>query len=112
MGSAGVAPLMPVVLPLSLSQREVWRDQCAWPGSTHLMIGGGGFLSGPLDPGLCKQALDLLVHESDALRLAPLEDGTQLLLPHFAAQLPIVEIGVAADPGQARAKLLDRKSVV
>ena len=101
MGSPGVVAVTADLLPLSLSQREVWRDQCAWPGSAHLMIGGGGFLAGPLDLARCRQALDLLVAENDALRLAPLADGTQKLLPRFAAALPTIDISAATDPGQA-----------
>lgn len=93
--------MTPLILPLSLAQREVWRDQCAWPGSPHLMIGGGGYLSGPLDIARCQVALDLLVQENDGLRLAPLEDGRQSLLPAFVAALEIVDIGDAIDPAQA-----------
>lgn len=87
-------------VPLSLSQREVWRDQCAWPGSTHLMIGGGGFLRGPFDVARCQQALSLLVMEHQALRLAPLGDGSQLVLTTFIPEFNVVEIG-AADPQAA-----------
>ena len=101
MGSPGVVALMSAALPLSLSQREIWRDRSAWPDSPHLVIGGGGFLTGPLDLVRCKQALDLLVQENDGLRLAPLENGTQLLLPHLDAELPVVDIGTTADLRQA-----------
>ena len=101
MGPADTTQLNGPLLPLSLSQREVWRDQCAWPASAHLMIGGGGFLSGPLDVGRCAQALHLLVAENDALRLAPLADGNQRLLPEFAPVLQTVDASSAADPAQA-----------
>ncbi|WP_144007080.1 hypothetical protein, partial [Pelomonas sp. KK5] len=47
-------------LPLALSQREVWLDQCAWPGSAHLNIGGGCLLAGPLDLALLRRALRAL----------------------------------------------------
>lgn len=67
--------------PLSLSQHEVWLDQRAWPGSAHLNIGGCAYLRGPLDLDLCRQALVHVVQACDALRLVPLPDGTQLLLP-------------------------------
>ncbi|MBC7706677.1 MAG: amino acid adenylation domain-containing protein [Rhodoferax sp.] len=90
-----------ITLPLSLSQREVWRDQCAWPGSVHLMIGGGGCLAGPFDIARCKQALLLLVAESDALRLAPLADGSQNLLTAFEPTLELVDIGTSVEPAQA-----------
>ena len=90
-----------ITLPLSLSQREVWRDQCAWPGSVHLMIGGGGCLAGPFDIARCKQALLLLVAESDALRLAPLVDGSQNLLTAFEPTLELVDIGTSIEPAQA-----------
>ena len=90
-----------ITLPLSLSQREVWRDQCAWPGSVHLMIGGGGFLAGPFDIARCERALLLLVAENDALRLAPLVDGSQNLLTEFEPALELVEIGTSVEPAQA-----------
>lgn len=84
-------------LSLSLSQREVWLDQRAWPHSTHLNIGGGGFLRGPLDlPRLC-QALQVLVQETEALRLAPLPDGTQRLLAQTPAVLDMVDLSAHAD---------------
>ena len=80
--------MSPTVLPLALSQREVWLDQRAWPGSTHLNIGGGVFLFGALDEAILKRALQQLVNETEALRLVPLADGTQRLLPVFE---PVVE---------------------
>ncbi|MEO8858324.1 MAG: amino acid adenylation domain-containing protein [Burkholderiaceae bacterium] len=88
-------------LSLSLSQREVWRDQSAAPESAHLVIGGGGFLSGPFDLARCEHALVLLVSESDALRLVPQQDGTQLLLEEFSPQLERVDIGQATEPAKA-----------
>lgn len=88
-------------LPLSLSQHEVWLDQRAWPGSAHLNIGGGAFLLGGLDVVRLREALALLVAEQDALRLAPLADGTQRLLAHVAPRLEIVEVGDAPDPLEA-----------
>ena len=39
MGSPNPAALGSQSLALSLSQREVWLDQRAWPGSAHLNIG-------------------------------------------------------------------------
>ena len=88
-------------LSLSLSQREVWLDQRAWPQSVHLNIGGGGFLDGPLNLALFKAALNQLVAENQALRLLPQLDGTQLLLDHFEPTLEIVDLKNAADPEQA-----------
>ena len=85
-------------LPLSLSQREVWRDRAAWPDSPHLMIGGGGFLDGPLDVQRCVAALQLLVQECDALRLAPLPDGTQRLLARWEPTLELVEVPTGVEP--------------
>ncbi|MEO8858318.1 MAG: hypothetical protein ABI343_15155, partial [Burkholderiaceae bacterium] len=92
--------MSPTLLQLSLSQREVWRDQSAAPGSAHLLIGGGGILSGPFDLARCERALVLLVGEADALRLVPQQDGTQLLLEHFSPTLECVDIGKATDPGK------------
>jgi hypothetical protein len=49
MEQSAIAALNSLELPLSLSQREVWLDQCAWPDSTHLNIGGGGYIKGYFD---------------------------------------------------------------
>ena len=88
-------------LSLSLSQREVWLDQLAWPDSAHLNIGGGAFLAGRLDLPRFRQALACLVAENEALRLAPLPDGSQLLLAEVAPELGIVDLSGSADPQEA-----------
>lgn len=75
--------------PLSIAQREVWLDQRAWPGSTHLFIGGVAYLVGALDAVRLAAALKLLVAESDGLRLVPNEEGTQILLDEFAIPFEI-----------------------
>ena len=95
------SPAVTTAWPLSLSQSEVWRDHAAWPGSAHLVIGGGGFLDGPLDTARCLAALRLLVQESDALRLAPLPDGTQTLLPQWEPVLEQREVPPGEDPRAA-----------
>ena len=83
---------------LSLSQQEVWLDQRVWPESTHLHIGGGGFLRGHLDLLLFQTALTQLVSESETLRLVPLAQGGQLLLPDVKASLEIVDLATDGDP--------------
>ena len=88
-------------LTLSLSQREVWLDQRTWAGSAHLNIGGGAFLMGPLDLPRFQEALAQLVAESDALRLAPLADGSQTLLSDSALNLEVVDVSTEADPKEA-----------
>ena len=88
-------------MELSLSQHEVWLDQMAWPGSSHLMIGGGGFLDGPLDLALCHEALRKLVALHDGLRLAPLAQGGQILLDRFEPVLPLRVVGQGVAPSQA-----------
>ncbi|MEO6624469.1 MAG: condensation domain-containing protein, partial [Burkholderiaceae bacterium] len=88
-------------IALSLSQQEVWLDQAAWPGSGHLMIGGGGFLHGPLDLELCREALRKLVELHDGLRLAPLAQGGQLLLEPFEPALPLVDVAPGVEPLRA-----------
>ena len=101
MGSQAGQGLTAGRLPLSLSQREVWLDQLAWPDSVHLMMGGGGFLHGPLDLGLCQQALGLLVQECQALRLAPLKEGGQRLHGEFVPDLPVLDMASATSPQAA-----------
>ena len=88
-------------LPLSLSQLEVWRDQCAWPGSTHLNLGGGAFFEGPLDLARLKRALSRLVAENAALRLVIQSDGRQRLLPQFEPELPVIDLSDQTEPRPA-----------
>lgn len=75
------------MLPLSLSQREVWLDQRAWPDSAHLAIGGGVFLAGELDLARLQAALHRLIASQEALRLAPLAEGGQHLLADYRPTL-------------------------
>ncbi|MRV72727.1 amino acid adenylation domain-containing protein [Duganella sp. FT92W] len=88
-------------LRLSLSQREVWLDQRAWPESPHLNIGGGAYLEGPLNLARFRQALVCLVAESEALRLAPQSTGKQVLLPVFERDLEIVDLSASPEPRKA-----------
>lgn len=90
-----------IPLALSLSQREVWLDQRAWPDSAHLIIGGGGFLSGPVDIACLQAALEILAASNDALRLAPRLDGGQQLLTAFKPKLEIVDLTGETDPKEA-----------
>ncbi|WP_177307189.1 non-ribosomal peptide synthetase [Pseudoduganella namucuonensis] len=86
---------------LSLSQREVWLDQRAWPESAHLNIGGGAYLEGELDLARFQRALACLVEENQALRLAPLSTGKQVLLERVAPALEIVDLSGSPDPRKA-----------
>jgi syringomycin synthetase protein SyrE len=88
-------------LPFSVSQREVWLDQRAWPGSTHLFIGGVAYLNGALDVEILTAALQLLVAESDALRLVPQEKGTQTLLRDLRVPFEITHAQHETDLHQA-----------
>ncbi len=90
-----------VEVGLSLSQREVWLDQSAWPDSAHLNIGGGAFLHGKFDLSVFQSALKLLVTENQALRLVPRLDGGQLLLQRFEPTLEIVNIASDEEPMDA-----------
>lgn len=101
MGSSADATLAVERVPLSLSQQEVWLDQRAWPGSTHLNIGGSGYVDGPFDLDLFRQSLAALVSENDALRLVPLVDGGQILLETFEPSLRIVDLSGEAAPREA-----------
>lgn len=98
MGQDGDSALRGDALPLSLSQQEVWLDQRAWPGSTHLNIGGAGYIDGPFDLTLFRRALTYLVAESEALRLVPLADGGQRLLTTYDAPLELVDVSTSDDP--------------
>ena len=94
--------LMPELLPFSLSQQEVWLDQRTWPGSTHLNIGGAGFIDGKFDLGVFRQAFQTLIEECEALRLVPrLEEGGQWLLPAYTPDLPVIQMPPSDDPRAA-----------
>ena len=97
MGAVTPSPAQAGALQLSASQREVWLDQRAWPGSTHLYIGGVAYLEGALDVDLLIKSLGLLVAESDALRLVPHEDGSQTLLDAIALPIEVSELKPDAD---------------
>lgn len=93
--------MLDVPVGMSVSQREVWLDQCAWPDSAHLNVGGGAFLCGPFNLGLFKSALQQLVAENEALRLVPRLDGSQILLTSFEPELEVVEVTGHGDSKQA-----------
>ncbi|MER2539878.1 MAG: condensation domain-containing protein, partial [Azonexus sp.] len=101
MEETGTATLNPADLPLSLSQREVWLDQCAWPDSTHLNIGGGGYIKGPFDRPAFIDALNTLVEENEALRLVPDLDGRQHLLPSYQPLLELIDFSSKVQPQEA-----------
>lgn len=90
-------PRLSRLLPLSLSQREVWLDQRAWPGSSHLNIGGAAVLRGPLNIARLHASLQHLVDRHEALRLVPRSDGQQLLLATHPARLEVIELQEASD---------------
>ncbi len=73
----------------------------AWPGSSHLNIGGGGFLIGSLDLGKFRAALTALVEETEALRLVPLADGHQFLLSRYTPDLVELDFSQEEEPRQA-----------
>lgn len=102
MGSSDLIPSGgDAILPLSLSQREVWIDQLAWPGSTHLNIGGALDFFGPIDSKRMQFALDAMVQENEALRLVPLQDGTQKLLHRHHADIDLIDFSHEHDPKPA-----------
>ena len=98
MDRSGTNALTPADLPLSLSQREVWLDQCAWPDSTHLNIGGGGYIKGTFNLAAFSAALTELVAENQALRLVPDIHGRQTLLTTWQAQLELVDFSESKTP--------------
>ncbi|MFN5049798.1 non-ribosomal peptide synthetase [Roseateles sp.] len=84
-------------LPLSLSQHEVWLDQRLWPDSGHLHIGGCCHPEGPLDLDCLQRALELMVAESEALRLLPERGGRQRLLPRVRPPLQHIALPAQGD---------------
>ncbi|WLH37955.1 amino acid adenylation domain-containing protein [Pseudomonas sp. FP2196] len=77
--------------PLTAAQRDIWLDQLSQGDSPLYNIGGYVELTGPLDAGLMRAALESLVARHDALRtvlvLAAGADG--LPLQRFARTLPV-----------------------
>jgi amino acid adenylation domain-containing protein len=101
MEQSGVSTLNPADLPLSLSQREVWLDQCAWPESTHLNIGGGGYIKGYFERAAFVAALTDLVAENEALRLVPGMHGRQMLLATYQPVLEEIDFSASVEPESA-----------
>ena len=65
--------------PLSSVQREIWFDQKLYPETPMYNIGGYNRISGSIDPALFRQAITLLVQETEILRMALTEhDGVPL----------------------------------
>lgn len=75
------------VLPLSLSQQQVWLDQQSFPDSPHFNIGGIGWLDGSVDIDLFAQALEYMVAEAQTLRLLPQTNGELQLLDDWSEPL-------------------------
>ncbi len=76
-----------IIVPLAPSQQQVWLDQQANPDSPHLNIGGFNIINGPLDLDVFDKAVRLFVDNSDAMRLLPLNDGTQQLVDDWPGPL-------------------------
>lgn len=108
MDRSGHEALNPDCLPLSLSQREVWLDQCAWPDSTHLNIGGGGFIKGTFDFAAFSDALKDLVAQNESLRLVPDYHGRQRLLASYQPALQVVDLSATARPEEERRRWVEQ----
>lgn len=89
------------VIPLAVSQKEIWLDYLAWPDSAHLNLGGVLEFSGPLSESLIKQSLNQMVSDNEALRLIPQNDGSQYLLEKFTPELEIKDFTDAENPYDA-----------
>lgn len=76
-------------IDLSLIQEDIWTEQFAWTGSSHLNIGGYTRLEGELNLSILEQALNLLAAENCALRLLPNKNKKQLFLDHVDYTLEI-----------------------
>ncbi len=70
-------------LNLSQSQYQVWLDQQSRPDSIHLNVGGTGIIHGPLNIAQMNTALTHMVKISEAFRLLPQTDGSQLILDQW-----------------------------
>jgi hypothetical protein len=89
------------LIPLSLSQREVWIDQRLYPESPHLNIGGMGTLTGELDYRILIDAANRMASESASLRLAPDSTGSQVLLKAPIVKVIQKDFSDCADPEEA-----------
>jgi len=85
-----------------MSQYQLWIDQQAHPDSTHLNVGGMGFINGRLDIPLFRKAMKILVDNNEALRLLPLIDGRQKLIDDWNEELlEFEDFSADKDPTQA-----------
>jgi hypothetical protein len=73
------------VYPLTSTQREVWFHQLLHPGVPLYNIGGYTRIEGPIDPIFFEKALNRVIEENDALRIALVQvEGESLPLQHFS----------------------------
>lgn len=90
--------------PLTSPQRGIWIDQAIHEGVPLYNIGGALRLYGPLDVGMFREAVRLLVRKHDNLRLrltmARDAEGIplQIILPSLEVEVPLQDFSTADDP--------------
>ena len=89
------------VLPMSAAQLGIWFAQRLDPQSAAYNIGEYVEIHGPIDPTLLERALQLLISETDTLRVRISEDAVeprQVVTPPPAWSLSIIDVSGEIDP--------------
>ena len=96
--------------PMTAGHQAIWLDQCAHADSPLYNMGGGAFIEGPLDRALLWRALDLVIQESDALRMVPQGGKSFLLLDKITPDIEEIDLSKAQDPEAATLALWEQHS--
>ncbi len=98
--------------PLTVAQREIWREHALFPGTAVHTVGACLDIRGAFDPERLERALRIAWDRHDALRMTPLarDEGAEPV--QVAATMPerflsMHDVAAAPDPAAAAAALAD-----
>ncbi|GAB6041501.1 non-ribosomal peptide synthetase [Endothiovibrio diazotrophicus] len=99
-------------LPLSLAQREIWREHALFPASAVHTVSACCRIDGPLDPALLERSLAHLWERHQALRLTPSVAGAstepvQIEAPRPARFLALHDLSAEDDAESAAERLAE-----
>ncbi len=93
-----------VYVPLTPNQEVIWFEQKLFPKTPIYNIGGSLLIKGKIDPELFNKALNIVIHQNDALRIVIREkDGKpcQEFLPHLQYQTDFIDLSHKKAPRQS-----------
>ncbi|MBF0255219.1 MAG: amino acid adenylation domain-containing protein, partial [Gammaproteobacteria bacterium] len=105
-------------VPLTLAQREVWREHLLFPHSAVHTVSACSWIQGPIDPAVLEQALGVLWQRHQALRFTPFSDASgeprQIEVAKPDCMLERFDLSHEADPhaaSEALAEELGRRPI-